>query len=251
MSDAAVKTGVYVFLYFSLFVLLVAVADRLTAETYSFEDKYTSEELPLIYADKVCDSPRLRFNPVTGESKPQEINLALASLDCDNSQGVLSKDRCESIEGCDWDNVTINTWFFGLFGGETIASCEGTINASYYGIDVYDGAFGDTVDDFVSPFNFGGDNETSSNICIHPEVVQDKELCDLFSCTWREYDFNEEFKGGKGVISAITSVFTFTYDFGYNVDEDPMIVYILRFIFIILPLIIGVFAIYYIVNPLK
>jgi hypothetical protein len=251
MTDTAVKTAVFVFLYFSMFIFLIAVADRLEAESYALGNTYEDSELPLIYADKVCDSPRLKYNAVTGESVEREINVDLASLDCARSQGVLSRNQCEGIEGCAWNNVTINTWFFGLFGGETIASCEGTINATYYGIDVKTGFFGDVVDEFVSPFNFGSDNVTSQNICIHPQVVQDKELCELFSCTWRTYDYNDEFKGSKGAITAITSVLTFTYDFGFNVDDDPMIVYILRFIFIVLPLIIGVFAIYYIVNPLK
>jgi hypothetical protein len=82
----------------------------------------------------------------------------------------------------------------------------------------------------------------SENICTHPKVLGNKELCEKFSCTWSSVDINSgRIASSANIFRLTTEVFTFQYDFGFS---NPNLNIFAYFIFIGVPILLLIIFIY-------
>lgn len=126
----------------------------------------------------------------------------------------------------------------------------GDINSTEYGIEKNNPLFGrprvvphnnTNLWQQYTPF-------ADASICTHPNVFQNKSLCNMFSCSWESITPESNFKSAGNLYSSIADVFTFRYDFGFT---NSTISFILNVIFVILPLMILILSVYYIFHPVK
>lgn len=225
-----------------------------------------------------CANPRFVYEPYNPEpvyhTSMSETELSdlginvlsenaenqIAHLDCMKSKGVLSEDVCYTINGCVWNTTDLSWW--GTFLNwiseveEPEATCIGTINSSYYNIEsrtIFLSGGTDVVtghDNDFFPYNRG-------SICLHPEVIESQENCDLFSCTWLTPELIEELDIESLEISgrisfsrtawnSISDMFTFRFNWGF--DDFMLVNYMLNFFTFWLPLIMLMFAIIQIIR---
>lgn len=230
---------VILFFYFTVLIIIVAASDNLYGEIYvTGEAGIEGYDNLLFMTDAACENPRFKYNPTTGESS-QYNRGQVDSLDCSQSYGTLSKNDCDSITGCSWDNVTSGFWFWKSID----EGCTGYIDSDSYGVDskVKDLFGGISVKPHDTYTAFSSSNVKSISPCNHANVVRDEELCRLFSCSWVSVDFTENYDKPSSILKTMGSVFTFKYDFGI---ENNLLSWILRFMFIVLPLIMLMVSVY-------
>lgn len=215
-------------IYFTFFIAIVDTTARIEGETsnQSINDLDYSSDYNLL-SDGYCNSPRYEYD---NEGK-RLIASDERALSCTITEGVRGKDYCERLEGCYWDNATTNYWLWTTIGE---ATCLGNINHTYYGMDKY------AFSNFMKPHNNTNFWSTDTSVCNHPTVIDNSSLCNYLSCSWStdslEYDVSY-----KGIKSTVSDIFTFSYDFETN---NATTSFILNFIFVIVPLLILLIAIY-------
>ena len=236
------KSGVWVillFLYFVLFIIIVNTVDGVTnSTTNDIDDTVTG-----FSTGYVCDAPRYRWNPSNGEYTEFKHGF-LALLDCDNSIGVESQSRCESIGGCSWANTTDSDfWYwitFGIIGSETITKkCKG--NMSFSGVNVTSHTGGDTVSPFIEPSYYFNSEEESINLCRHPVISLNSTACLLAGCTWTKYDYTNNLDNPSNILNTMGTIFAFRYDFGTTGTTSTL----LNIFLVLIPLLMLIFGIYF------
>jgi hypothetical protein len=231
---------ILIIFYFSIFVLIVNSSQNVMIDT-ALNDTYKLDNINLdVFNEQYkCDIPRFSYNPNTFEEK---IEKQSNHLDCSKSYGVFGRSECSNIQGCEWNTTTIGMWWW----KDEITTCVGTINYTYYDIEVETFPLNPYAKPIVANYEFGltyfknmlSDN---NNICRHPSVINNITNCNLFSCSWVLIE-NDENVTYKTILNSVSDIFTFRYDFGFTNDT---IKYIMNFIFIILPLLILIIAVYF------
>jgi len=230
-------------IYFIFFILGVYSAENIangTSNTTLTNSDIDSINFNNIIGTTICENPRYYYNPDTAEESIYN-NAQNDRLFCEESVGIFSQTSCESIAGCTWENVTSGWW---IFSSTDDATCMGDINASAYGIDVNDGFIGRPR---VAPHNNTGVWATytpfsDASVCTHPNVENNKTLCDLFSCSWTTISAETGFNSAGDIYSTIGDIFTFRYDFGLS---NNGVKFFLNFFFVVLPLLILIISIYF------
>ena len=227
-----------------------------------------------------CNNPRYIYEPYNSEPiyhtsmSEQELSLIginvistrasgqTSHLDCMKSKGILSEDVCNTINGCEWASIGVSWWsrllsWTRLYDStEPEPTCLGTINSDFYNIESRT-IFLSGGTDVVLPHENDAFPYNQGSICLHPEVINSQEMCDLFSCTWltpqliQELDIESlEIKAGLGFFrttwNAISEMFTFRFNWGF--ENYNLINYMLNFFTFWLPLIILMFAIIQIIR---
>lgn len=229
-----------IFLYFVIFILVVdstANINDVDSELNVTDFSGTQGNLYQIgYFGQVCNNPRSEYDPNTAEVTESDDP---DHLDCEKSRGVLRDDICNSIEGCNWENVTTGFWFW-----ETTedATCLGTINASYYGIDTTTFLDNEIVASHSNTDTFNDLYGTKKTICNHPNVIRNETLCQTFSCTYDFLQTDTQTTDLGSIKRTAGDVFTFRHDF--DVDNSFMS-FVLNFVFVILPILGLLIAIYF------
>ena len=232
--------------YFFIFILVVSSSEKISALAETNDTIVTinlgNVEFDAIIGSSFCTDPRYYYNAETGEKKKYNLN-EYDRLFCEESVGILSQDICDDISGCKWENVTSGWWFW-----KTVedASCIGNINSTYYGIAQTTVVIGRPrieshnntgVWAIYTPFS-------DPSACQHPNVIRNKTLCDMFSCSWTPVTPDSSFKSVGNVYSTMSDVFSFRYDFGF---ANQGLSLFMNFIFIVLPLLILIVSLYFMI----
>jgi len=232
-------------IYYIFFILAVYSAENISlgASTQGLTNtSLDSINLQGTIGTYYCDNPRFYYNANTGE-KLEYSNAENDRLFCEQSEGVFSSSACNSINGCTWTNSTGGFWNWWT-GTEVENLCLGDINASSYGIEIADGFIGRPR--VASHDNTGSWSTytpfSDPSPCNHPNVQYNKTLCNMFSCSWEKISADTTLTGAGDIYSTIGQLFTFSYDFGF---ENQGINYLVTFLFVILPLLILLLAIYF------
>lgn len=216
-------------LYFTIFIFIVNGSQNISIESdYNLNSSLNNYDM--FENTGQCSLPRYFYSSNTGEIKETKYP---DNMDCRVNVGVTSSETCNSINGCNWTEVTSGFWLW----KETFETCDGSINGSYYGIETTNflgGVYSKTHDNV----NFNDEN----NVCTHPSVIHNKSLCSMFSCSWVETNKDIEQVNYKTLMSSVSDLFTFKYDFGF---DNSFIAYIMNFIFFVLPLFMLIIAIYF------
>lgn len=221
--------------YFIFFILVVNSANNIDPTLQGDSNATIDESRYISISSYECTEPRYKYNPETLETTEMR-NSELRSIDCEESIGTKSADDCNSISGCNWENVTTGFWFW---KSTEYASCLGHINVSAYGMDTSSTFSGDVL----APHDNTGTLRTASP-CNHPNVIENRSNCDLFSCSWERIDNTAAFENPTDIYATVGEVFTFRYDFGFS---DSTVSFILNFIFILLPLLALSVSLYFLI----
>jgi hypothetical protein len=274
-KGADFNAGLTIFFILIYFLFFSFIADAVHDFDTSVNNNTTSEDIESsIYNNlelkniKYCDSPRYRYDILTGQTL--EINVAnLGNLDCEWSIGAKDQNTCESIEGCNWVNVTKG---FSILGwcpsGDCVdyEACTGNINGTYYNINVsltnnvkdynyldYQAEMGinSDYDDIIGYLKlnktqnvFTGLINKQDNVCMHPKVIANYTLCNMFQCSQPSLIDNKMniVKASTSVLSMIWNIFTIDYAFNFENDGINTLLY---FIFILIPLLLLTITIIY------
>jgi hypothetical protein len=257
-SNVGAKWIIILIIYFMLLTTMVTLVKYVSGGTITTD----------LNVDKVptCMEPREIYEPyniepthTTDDSKglwgSSRYNRDLAHLDCTKSAGVISETYCDNIPGCSWEVPETSFWTnfwskLGLINSDPAEStCIGFINLDDYNIDRFKSLFFN--DWYVFPEN---EKLIYGNICLHSQVVNNKELCEMVSCHWDsnvvisslEVDDIKLSVGFLGTLwGTVKEMFTFRFDWGF---DNNLINYILTFFTFYLPMIILSFAILVIIR---
>jgi len=230
----------FLFIYFVVFILVADGADSMGTENDDINvTDFSGTDGGLYgigYFGQVCNTPRYEYDP---ESTDVSETNDPDHLDCERTKGVLRSDICNSIEGCSWENVTSGFWFW-----ETTedATCLGSINASYYGIDTTSFLGREVVVEHSNTEVFRDRYGSKKSICNHPNVVRNESLCNTFSCTFDFLQTDLEDTGLSSIRRTAGDVFTFRYDFDV---ENSVLSFVINFVLVILPMIALLISIYF------
>jgi len=230
-------------IYFFFFIMIVNSAENVVGLGVS-SDLVTIDlgavEFDAIIGSSFCANPRNYYNADTGEQSIY-TNAETDRLFCEESAGVLSSSTCNDISGCNWTSVTSGFWFWTT---TSEPSCIGDINSTTYGIEKNNPFFGRPR--IVSHNNTGYWESFTPfddpSVCTHPNVIQNKTLCNMFSCQWELVTADTSFNSVGSVYSTISEVFTFRYDFGFT---NQTLSLLMNFIFIVLPLLLLIVSLYF------
>lgn len=257
-------------LYFIAFITIVTLVNSIAGGGTTLKDYGLNEKTH-------CDNPRVIFYPYSVfKYESSEMN-DLSSLECSKTAGVLSKTKCESIEGCFWGEETITaeggsafenffSWIRSIssnvadtFYNDSVNelaknTCYGNIDAEHYGIETFTDVFNTQY--VASHENTGGLIQNKGSICNHPLVYNDSDKCSLFSCLWageyrtgdlsiKDIEISEDIEKTptmfKRIYRSIIQLVSFTYDFGFTDDYYNNLLSLILFY---LPLLALALAIY-------
>lgn len=200
-SDTAGKWLLGLVIYFFIMITIVTYASNMNSDvTYSGGTLPTEKET-------YCDSPRVMYDQNFDLINNPYVN----TKECESTLGIYSQNACEFINGCIWDNVT--TGF--LWWTDTIVTCTGDVNTSYY-----------------------NNGTTTSRVCNMQDADNiSSGLCSMLGCT--PYVESSIQQGNKqGVFDTIYEMATFQVDVGLPDAYE----YLFSFVFFYLPLIILILA---------
>jgi len=232
--------------YFFFFILVVNSSENVAGlgatNTSLVNIDLGTVEFDAIIGSSFCTNPRSGYDATTGESYLYS-NAQSDRLFCEESIGIKGSSICSDIAGCSWQNVTSGWWFW---TSTTSASCIGNINSSYYNIESTNPIIGRPR---VKVHNNTGYWATYTpfndpSACEHPNVLLNKTLCDMFSCSWEIATADTTFNSVGSIYSTIAEVFTFRYDFGFS---NEAIAVLMNFIFIVLPLLVLIISLYFMI----
>lgn len=178
-----------------------------------------------------------------------------ADLSCEHSIGVRNQEICELIQGCSWEEQITKKWF-GLVTIIENETCTGMINYTYYNISTYSSLFRQTPMVELHENSRIGNTEYGS-ICNHPNVINNRNLCDLFSCQWlddqliKDFDvdtieISSNFVGGlRNTFSSMRDMMTLKFDIGF---ETPLFNYIFNILIFYVPLLFLAFGVIQIIR---
>lgn len=175
-------------MYFIIFLITVSAVDSLgitgsDGETTDDVDISTLE--PQI--NEFCSDPRVAWS---ADGSVYEIREA--ETDCQQSIGVISEDRCNALQGCEWRNETTYILFF----SSVTEGCFGDINISYY--------------------NDG--NSDYESVCELSEPYENRNTCLQLGCTWNRAteDDLSQISNPRSILNILGELFSFRYDFGFS-----------------------------------
>lgn len=242
--------------YFVFFSAAVTISDRIVIESDQnpIAGIVDSSGNFLQQFEPVCTTPRSQFDINTGELK--ELMWTSSSfqeygIECRYSPGAESQNKCEDISGCSWDTVTSGFWFW----ESSYETCLGNINTSFYNISSipYNEGAPLSLPGVTTPLIEVHENSRDlsgsfGSPCDHPKVITNEFLCtEVFACTWNEEGF-EQMENVRGFLKSVTDILTLQYNFSTG---HPLLNNILKFLFIILPMILLLMGVYYVLHPVK
>jgi hypothetical protein len=226
--------------YFFFFVVIVNSVGVLDDIAGDYSGAATNVDFTSLTGRTYCSDPRYAYDAATG----QETVYSSSSRDrlfCEESIGVRDQTTCDSIAGCSWETVTTGFWFWTTVIN---ATCIGDINATAYGVDMTDPIIGrprvmshDSTGVFSSYTPF-----SSPSPCDHENVIFNKTRCEVFTCSWTSEAPQETIKSATGIYDTVKTLFLFRYDFGF---ENAGLAVLANFIFIVLPLLMLIMALYF------
>ena len=231
-----------ILLYFVIMTFIVALISQTADTTIDSTADSTSR----------CFQQREIWAPFNNEpidisgSGTLESNFYRSHILCGKSIGVLSEDICEEITGCSW--LDDPNWWQTLMQMSGEATCTGQMNYSFMNETKTYLLLGTVIDDYIDE-----DGETTNDICTHPSVKYNEDLCKTLSCKWltpasEEFDANS-IELNINMVSKVWTVtkemVTFQFDFGFDDEATNDILYFLIFL---LPLIGLALAIYVMVR---
>ena len=239
-----------VFIYF---VILITLSSAIVAIGLESQNQYNSsindadfDAFGFLYQ---CTDPRYKYDATTG-IKEEYGGLGIDRLFCDESAGIFSNESCSAIEGCTWTEISQQTWWQWLTGQSANVTyfCDGVINATYYGVPMrepYIGSpkvafhgdsagFWKNIRQQYTPF---GSNPSP---CTHDNIRYNKTSCDVFSCSWGEYNIHDEITSASSIRLALGNIFGFQAPFGF--EDNRTFGFIVQSFLVWLPLIIFIVA---------
>jgi len=210
-----------IFLYFVVFIAITSgLVSSINQNDYN--SSLQDANFERLSANHICSTPRYKWN---GDGTSEVYNRwGEDRLFCDESIGMLSKEQCNKISGCTWSNDTKGEFLgFCLFGSCTeYYYCSGIINSHHYGVDNRTPVLSSPRVDF-NPTTFGFFEEAWDKVsyndpdpCTYEDVLFNKTRCDIFSCTWGEYDFSEEISRPSSLRLAFGTMLSFRAPFGFE-----------------------------------
>lgn len=194
--------------YFFLFLTITVVADDVEMDEYYSGD---------IISNGTCTAPRIAFDD---EFKTYEVNEP--SANCIKTRVAYDEQGCNDIPGCAWDNETI---FFFFNTGSQI--CDGSIDKD----------------------NLSGGESWGlfTSVCELADVRYNQTLCYNIGCTWASGGESfSKIDNKNQLLTTISDLFTFRYDFGFSGDLETVNIVINFFLFY-LPLVLLIGAIYFMI----
>lgn len=166
---------------------------------------------PTSIGDYVCSGAR--FNK-------EDIRLNPYSEWCGHLK-VANENECISIEGCTWEISTKPVFLW--WGGEVYEYCDGAVNSSYY----HDGEISYLL----------GNSNTS--LCDLSQASTNESLCSAFGCEkYERVELDTDF-------NSIYETLAFMFGFSVTFDAPPLLQIIISLLFVYLPLIALLLAIYF------
>ena len=239
-------------LYFVLFIGIASTANLVGEESVS---SYESELSQAFASGGICGDRRYvdpdealgsrSFVELDDLSLSQKWYLgfnyydAESNLACEYNYGQIGEEYC-TFNGCTWNNGTDD--------------CEGQMNASYYGVETTNLFFPGVYDKIASHDNTGFLEAPSP--CNHDNVRYNQTLCTEFTCEWyaegtqQFIDATENSDSLGDTYDQIKPVFTFRPTDIFDTDST-VLNFVLNFVFIIIPLIILIAALWFTFAPTK
>lgn len=265
-SGSGARWLVLIIVYFAILIVTVGVIESNVSESETEFDEYYGE------TRGVCGDPRNIYFPYeegvvyrSGIGEPSDVGEFTTSndkkvsfpdyvigyhIECKYSSGVLSNESCEDINGCRWDvdQSLLNTFLslFGVSDTDNQETCVGRIDYADFPErwTILDGKRVSTKTE----------NPAGDSICYHPDVFQNRTLCEKLSCTWDSEKSVDDLevegvKPSKGLVDSMwgttKEMLTFSYDFGF---ENAQASYIVNFLLFYTPLISGILSLYVMVR---
>ena len=240
-----------VFIYFLVFITIVSGLVS-SVNQNSYNSSIQDADFSAFNSDYICDNPRFKYD-INGEISTYS-GVGRDRLFCQESRGALGKDQCNEVSGCSWENDTKLDWGavvkFCFLGGDCSQEyfyCNGTIDALDYDVGIrYVSVYSQPRVDYHE-VTFGVWSEAQQILsfrepspCTHPNVLFNKTRCEIFSCSWEEYDMGEELASTSSVRMAFNQMFGFEAPFGF--EEDRTFGFIIQGFFIWLPFFIFILA---------
>jgi hypothetical protein len=137
---------------------------------------------------------------------------------------VNVEEACNSINGCNYMNVTSFNWFWSIFNAS--AYCNGTIDYNSYGIDTT---------------NWTSKNKTEG-FCTNDGIYNNANNCLTFGCVWVNPN-TKQIKSTSGFFTMILGTIWDMVSFNLDIGLSGIFLALFTALFVYLPLImVGVCA---------
>ena len=238
----SVQGGIWLFALILYFIFFIGIKSTVNLGSEMDISSYQTELDKALEVGGFCASPRGFTDPSshayyeTYEEVPSGARFSYRwnlffsiypnmnienDFRCEYSVGNNISDAC-SLENCSWSGT----------------ECEGDINFTYYNVELAEGGAGASKDPF----------------CESGDFYENESLCMLAACRWVDkgssefYQMIEDNTNSKNIISGITEIFSVSMTFNTG---STILDYIMNFLFLIMPTIIMVIALYFTVMPGK